>query len=180
MTDPLNILTVIAGIILICVVIIIEGFFILNLRTKELAKYFEKLQKIILIRQDLLPFFLETYKEHFPEDKKNLQVMIELRDLARKEKGKDFLLESKISESIEQFLLGLGKNKKINKDLKFLEIKQELIDITKLIDNLVYEYNLRVEKFNFSRLNPLFFIISKIKDIPRKPIFKFKSFTKIS
>lgn len=176
--DPLSILTIIAGIFLILIIVIIEGFYLYNLRSRELDNYLSKIQKLIFLRHDFMPFLIETYRDYAPNDPEIAKI-IEIRDKARKIKtmpGWNSQLETEITRSLKRnFFQTPAKSLHFKKDIRFLEIKKEFSEITNLINEMAKDYNNLVRKFNYKKLNPLYLVISLLLGIPKKEAVSFKT-----
>lgn len=169
MVNLLNFFSVFAGLLLILIVVVIEAIYLLNLREKEIRVYFEKILKLVKLRHDFVPYFFESYKDYFPEDKKEMAELLKIRDRARKVRnfpGWEITAEKALSELLEEMIKKSHEHRSFKKDIRFLEIYKEFKDLNAIIMELSDDLNKRIKKYNRRRWNPLYRGIMALRYTP--------------
>lgn len=142
--NSINFITIIAGAVLIVLVIIIEIFYLRKIRRNDLIHYRDKIQTLVELRHDLLPHLIEIYREYEPGDSEIMEKLIEVRHEATHlapSCGWQNEIENKLNHAIKSLIAAADSKARLNKDMRFLQIKKEIIDLSQIIANLVTKYN---------------------------------------
>lgn len=116
----------------------------LKLLKKNLAADWEFVDEKIRKRSDVLPFLMEVVGKR-PEG------LIKARDEARRVyfvSGEKTEKEHELSKTLESFLKEASLNSELLKNSYFLEVRNEIEDLNRDIENRAKQYNETVRRFN--------------------------------
>ncbi|MCA9373791.1 MAG: LemA family protein [Candidatus Gracilibacteria bacterium] len=169
------VLVIISVLILLFLGAIFLFYTMKSLRTGVLMKWNDVMDALNL-RLDKIPNLIETVKR-FADDKKLFEELIELRgrlwqmeDPSKERVHGELEVANKIAVCLEL----AQKHPEIQKDTRFLEIKTELKDAIKEVDELTNRYNEKARAFNKKREFFLAKPLMMLMGFKRMPVLDFE------
>lgn len=170
--ELVNILIIVSAAVLILLLWIVVGVRHLRRLRKEIRGQWEILDEGLRKRHDLIPNLIETVRMYDKEQENLIERIIKERTEAEKEyySGVNKIeYEYDLTSSINQ-LFELGEGKELGRDTNFLELRKEIRDIEKNVEEKTKKYNEMVRYYNKQRgfvlLKPIAFVFGfKVENI---------------
>jgi len=167
-------ITVVVAFVFLLTLWVAVGVRHLRLLKKNLVSDWEFVDEKIRARHDIVPFLFEVLKNCGASVPSGV---IEARDKARRiyfagadKLEKEYDLSHEISGLIS---IGVG-TPLAKKDPRFLELKSEIEEFNKDIENRTKQYNDTVRKFNSANKNFILMPLSKVMRFKQALIFEFE------
>ncbi len=143
---------------------------------EDVHTYWSLMQDKVRLRLDKLPNIIETIRKYEKAQEKTIQEIIKLRNEAwpiENPSPKKVQLELSLSSNLHLLWGGLESNKELAKDVNFLAVRKEIIDLGQEIDTMADKYNVKVLHFN-KRIG-LFLPFAFIFGFRKLPVFEFEA-----
>ena len=149
--DIINIFVILSALLVILLLWFIVGSRHLKAKFVTIRNQWELSDEGLRKRQSLIPNMLETLREYDKNQEKFIEEVISDREYAAKEYsiGADKIeYEILLSNHLNKVFGIAGTNDELRSDTNYLELKKEIIDTNKNIDEKVNTFNRMVREYN--------------------------------
>lgn len=140
---------------------------------KEAEKYWQTMNRKILLRADMIPNLIETLRRFSKDFDVPIAEMVRLRSQSWAVQDASVVkiqTELETSSALHQIWNISEKNPQLNGDVNFLALKKGMTDLGQNIDKMTDEYNSKIRHFN-KKVGP-FSILMRLK---KMPVFEFEA-----